>query len=261
MVEQARPGPGLLVHQALRLDELARRAALDEVAGERERGTGEADERHRRVGPDEPDRLQQWPHRRLGLERLERQDVLEAPDRPLDDRAPALDDVERDAEAGEGRRDVREQDGRINAETAHRLERDLGAQGRVAGDLDERRVRADGPVFGQRAPGLAHEPDGRRVHWQAAGRAQEARLDACRRGLGQAKGGEGAHRANPRRAASSVSASSASPWAAEMNQDSNWDGGSSTPASSIVPKNRAYASRSEVSASAPSRGTPPGRTP
>ena len=63
----------------------------------------------------------------------------------------------------ERRRDVGEQDRGVDAEPAHRLESDLGAQRRVAGDLDERGVLADRPELRQRAAGLAHEPDGRRV--------------------------------------------------------------------------------------------------
>ncbi len=78
VVEEPRPGLGLLVHQPLRRHELARRPALDEVAGERERRPGEADERHRRRGADQPDRLEQRRDGRLGLERAQGLDVLEA---------------------------------------------------------------------------------------------------------------------------------------------------------------------------------------
>ena len=57
------------------------------------------------------------------------------------------------------------------------------------------------------------------------------------------------------RAAAIVASISAGPWAIDGNQASNCEGGSSTPWSSIEPKNRAYAARSEASASAASTGT------
>ena len=87
----------------------------------------------------------------------------------------------------------------------------------------QRRALADPAVLGQRPAGLAHEPDRGGVHGQAAGRAQVA-------GAGSARPVRiGAHAANARRAAASVSATSASPCAAEMNQASNWDGGEEHP--------------------------------
>ena len=136
-------------------------------------------------------------------------------------------------EAGQRGGDVGEQDRRVDAEPADRLEGDLGAERRVAGDLDQRRPLADGPVLGEGPAGLAHEPDRRGVDRLAAAGSQEAgRARVGRRGRGdgsrarrgdgiRARRGDGSRRAHRPAstaakavaAAASVSSISASPWA------------------------------------------------
>ena len=132
--------------------------------------------------------------------------------------------------------------GRVDAEPPDRLERDLGAQRPASCAISRRlarsRMRA---VLGQRAAGLAHEPDRRRVDRLAPAGAQEPIVHA-------------GHVRSAARAASTVASISAGPWAIETNQASNCEGGRRIPRSSIAPKNRAYASRSDASASAASSG-------
>ena len=59
---------------------------------------------------------------------------------------------------------VAEQDGGVEAEPADRLQRRLGGQAGVVAEIEEARGgRADLAIFGQVAPGLAHQPDRRRT--------------------------------------------------------------------------------------------------
>ena len=144
-------------------------------------GTGE-------VGPDEADRLEQRPTAASGSNGPEPGHVARATGSARSMTGPTpWPDVEGHAEPRERRRDVGEQDRRVDAEAADRLEGDLGAQRRVAGDLEQRCARSRiGPVLGQRAPGLAHEPDGGRVDgFAAAGPkvAIGARVDGPRRAV------------------------------------------------------------------------------
>ena len=97
-------------------------------------------------------------------------------DRPLDHRADALDELDVDPHAEDGKHDVGEHHGRIDAVRAHRLESHLGAELRLPADLEERVVLAELPVLGQRPAGLAHEPDGRPLDRLAPARAREQRL-------------------------------------------------------------------------------------
>ncbi len=87
-------------------------------------------------------------------------------DRLLDDRADAGDDVDPDPDGHQRHHDVGEEDGGVDAVPAHRLQRDLGDELRVAARIEHRVAGAQCPVFGQRAPGLAHEP-----HWRTGARA------------------------------------------------------------------------------------------
>ena len=97
-VHERGPRRGLGVHQPLRAHEVARRAALDEVAGERERRAGEPDQRHRRRARGRA-RIasSSGATAASGSNGRKRLDVGGGADRPLDDRPDALDDVERDA--------------------------------------------------------------------------------------------------------------------------------------------------------------------
>jgi hypothetical protein len=175
------------VHKRLRAQELARRATLDEVAGEREWSTGEADERDGRRGAGQPDRLEQRPDGLVWVKRREAGDVVGGDDRSLDHGADPGLDVERHAEPRERRRDVGEQDRGVDAEPADRLERHLGAE---AGSRVMSMSEADARIF--RTPGrprLAMNQTGvvstgsRRVA-EGSGRLQAHDANAVRRGQG-----------------------------------------------------------------------------
>ena len=64
-------------------------------------------------------------------------DVRRGRDRLVDDRADALDELDVDPHPEDGRHDVREQDGRVDAVPAHRLQRHLGAELGRARELEE----------------------------------------------------------------------------------------------------------------------------
>ena len=73
-----------------------------------------------------------------GLEVGDRLDVGQGPHRRGDDRADAGHDVEVDADRLERQHDVGEEDGRVDAVAADRLERDLGDQGGVHAGVEHR---------------------------------------------------------------------------------------------------------------------------
>ena len=97
-------------------------------------------------------------------------------DRVCDHRADALDEIDVDAHADDRQHDVGEHHRRVDAVGAHRLEGHLGAELGLPADLEEVVALADLPVFGQRAAGLAHEPDGRPLDGLAPAGACEERL-------------------------------------------------------------------------------------
>ena len=136
------PGGGLAVHERLRARVVARRAALDEVAGERERRAREADDAGRAVelAPDEADRLERERTPRAGVERPQSGDVGRRSDRAVDDRADLGLDPQGDAHRLERQHDVGEEDRRVDAELADRHQRDLGAQLGRLGELEDRRT-------------------------------------------------------------------------------------------------------------------------
>ena len=173
-VEQLRPQLGLAVHQRLGAGVVLARAALDEVAGERERRAGEADERRRAELADER-------AHRLGDVRdvvgrraraagrgRRRCGTARATTGPMPGH-----DVEVDADRLERHDDVGEEDRRVDAVAADRLQRDLGDEvGRRAG-VEHRVALADLAVLGQRAAGLPHEPHRRVRDRLAAAGPQE----------------------------------------------------------------------------------------
>ena len=111
-----------------RLHEIARRLALDEVPGDRERAAREADDRLPAVEllPDEANGLEHERHR-LSLGHAEPLDVPEAGDRLSHDRADAVDELD-DPHADHRQHDVGEHHRRVDTVTALGLERHLGAE-------------------------------------------------------------------------------------------------------------------------------------
>ena len=67
----------------------------------------------------------------------------------------------------------REQNGGVEVKPANRLERHLGGQLRRLDQFEEGVLLLERAVFGQGAPRLAHQPDGRMVHRAAAAGTQE----------------------------------------------------------------------------------------
>ena len=123
----------------------------------------------------EPHRLEDERHRLLGIGHAQPLDVGHRPHRLRDDRPHALDEVDVDPHPEDREHDVREHHGRVDAVHAHRLERHLGAQLGLTADLEQRVPLADLAVAGQRAPGLAHEPDGRPLDGLEASRSDQQR--------------------------------------------------------------------------------------
>ena len=93
--------------------------------------------------------------------------------------------------------------------SSHGHQGDLGAQLGRLGQLQDAVALAELAIGGEAAAGLAHEPDRRRVDRLVPAGPDESVV----------------HARNARRAASSVASTSASPWAIDTNQASNWDGG------------------------------------
>ena len=99
LVEQRAPDLGLGVHQRLRHGELARRLALDEVAGDGERPAEEADDRllGRELAAHDADRLEDRRERLLRVGHAQPLDRGERAHRLGDDRADALDQLDVEA--------------------------------------------------------------------------------------------------------------------------------------------------------------------
>ena len=116
LLHQRVPDVGLRVHARLRQLEVARRLALDQVAGDGERPAREAD--HALVGPkrlaDQPDRLQHERHRLLRLGHAQALDVGKRPHRLGDHGPDVLDQLDVDAHPEDGQHDVREHHGRVD---------------------------------------------------------------------------------------------------------------------------------------------------
>ena len=123
---------------------------------------------------DEADRLEDRRQALARLERGERVDVGLGPDRPLDPRPVALDEVEGEAHGLERQQEVGEDDGGIERQAPDRLQRDLGRElGRPA-QLEHRVALAQRAVFLHVSARLAHEPDRGGVNRLTPARSQES---------------------------------------------------------------------------------------
>ncbi len=187
-LDQRVPQLGLAVHQRLGPVVVLRRAALDQVGGERERGAGEADERLAAELAD------QGLHRLAdegdvgGLERAQPRHVAHGADRPLHHGADPRLDVHVHADRAQRYHDVAVQDRRVDVVPAQRLQGDLGNELGPGARVEHRDALADPLVLGQRPPRLPHEPDRGVRHRLAAARADEGRaLRLVRLGVGHAR--------------------------------------------------------------------------
>ena len=177
-LQQAVPRLGLLVHEPLGVEVLARRPALDDVGRDRERRPGEADEGN---APRErllhaPHGLEHEGHGGLDVDPAEPRDVALAPHGPADHGPLALRELEPHAERLDDQEDVGKEDRRVHAEPVHGLERDRRGGLRVLAELEEAEALAHGAILGEVAARLAHEPHGRERDGFPARGAQEWRI-------------------------------------------------------------------------------------
>ena len=126
-------------HQALRERQLAIRPSLDEIAGDGKGAAAKTDHGllRRELGAHEADRLE---HRRERLVRVgyaKPIDVRERSDRPLDDRADTLDELDVDTHAEHGSHDVCKQNCCVDVVTPDGLQRHLCAQLGRSGEIEE----------------------------------------------------------------------------------------------------------------------------
>ena len=151
LVEQRAPHVRLAVHQRLHDRKLTRRLPLDEIPGDGERATAEADDGllGRQLAAHDPDRLEQRRERLLRLGDSQALDVGERSHRFRDDRADTLDQLDGEPHAEHRGHDVGEHHGRVHSVPAHRLQGDLRAElGRVC-DVPERVTLPNRAVLGQ----------------------------------------------------------------------------------------------------------------
>ena len=172
------PHRRLAVHQRLHGHELTARAALHQIAGDGERAAAEADHGLVRpqLPPHDPYRLEDRRHRLFRLGDAQRGHVRGGRHRPRDHRADVLDQVDLDSHPEDGKHDVSEHHRRVDAVAADRLERHLGAELRVADDVEQPVRPPQLAVLGERAPRLAHEPDRRPLDTLTPRRAHEQGL-------------------------------------------------------------------------------------
>jgi hypothetical protein len=175
-VQQRVPQVGFGVHHRLGLEVGARRSALDEIAGQRERRPGETDQRGAAELADEQlDRVGDEADVVRG-DRPQPRQVGGGPHRRLDHRSGAGHDVQIDAGGRDRHHDVAEQDRGVDLVPAHRLQGDLGDQIRSAARLEHPDAGPDLAVLGQRSPGLPHEPDRGVRHVEAAAGPHQRRV-------------------------------------------------------------------------------------
>jgi hypothetical protein len=91
---------GFPVHQQLQSGGVTRRAPFDQIRGEGEGCSSEADERHGRLRAYQRDRVEEWPDGRVGIETPQAAEVSRASDRVGDDRPDALDHLHVHSDAG-----------------------------------------------------------------------------------------------------------------------------------------------------------------
>ena len=171
------------VHERLGVSVGAARRPLDQVAADGERGAGERQQRHV-VGECSDEQIDGVAHVRdvVGFERAEAIEIGGRSKWPLGDRAgPGL-DVDAEPDSVRWHDDVAVEDRGVDAVAAHRLQRDLGGELGLLDRIEDRAVAAYGPILGQAAPGLAHEPH-RGVPSGSAGGGVEEGNAASRWGL------------------------------------------------------------------------------
>jgi hypothetical protein len=153
----------------------------------------------------------------------------------VDDRPDVRLYLEIDAHGLNRQHDVREHHRRVDIEGGYRHERHLGAELRRLGQREDVVTLTQCPVLGERPACLAHEPHRRRVDLLQSRGPHETLLAGHRPDTY----GHCATSIRDSRAAVAIASISAPPCAKPGNHASNWDGGNSTPRSSIAVKKRA----------------------
>ena len=164
-VHQFLPHRRLGVDQRLGVFVGAAWPAFDEVTGDRERRSGER--QHRYLGAEFADDAADSVGDVgdvVGLQRPQPAKIVAGAERFAGDGPGPRGDVDAEADGVDGHDDVREQDGRVDAISADRLQGDLRRQVGLFDGVEDRAVAAPGPVLGQTAAGLAHEPHRRAGH-------------------------------------------------------------------------------------------------
>src|SRR5262245_50516976 len=163
-----------LEHHRLRPRVVARRTALDQVAGERERSAGEPDQRHVELLAEEPDRLERVGLVGLGFELAKTRYTGLVADRIVHDRPDAGLDPDANADRLDRHHDVREHDRGVQRDPPKRLQGELDREVRPTNGIQDVAVAPELAVLRQVAAGLAHEPHRRPVDGFAAQGPQEA---------------------------------------------------------------------------------------
>ncbi len=181
--EQQVPGVGGLVHQRFGPGEGPRGSALDRVAGERERRSGEPDQRGvgGERGAREAHRLEHRTEVRFRVDGGKLLDVRLPAHRLGDVRALARREAQPQPQRLEGKQDVGEQDRRIHAEALDRLERHLSGQLGSVTEIEDGVLLAQLAVLWHVASGLPHEPHRRDVGAFPAAGLKKAQLREPRR--------------------------------------------------------------------------------
>ena len=162
------PQARLGVHEGLCACEGLRRAALDEVARERERRARKADQGDLGRLDDRPDGLEHVGEMSASGSRGRSRARSSGPRNGWSMTGPRPGHyLDSEPDGGKGHDDVGEQDGRVDAVTSHGLHRELGGELRIGDRLEDVALAAKAAVLGQRPPGLAHEPHRRALHRRA----------------------------------------------------------------------------------------------
>ena len=160
LADQLVPNFGRVVHQLLHFQVVTRPAALDHVAGQRERRAAEADDRQ--LGAEmlhhQGDRVGDIAKfgGAIGAQHLH---VFGGAHRLLDHRPFAGGEMEGQAHDFERQQQVGEDDGGVNLEELGGGDGHFGREFGLLADFDQRMMLADVAVFLHVAASLAHEPN------------------------------------------------------------------------------------------------------
>ena len=172
------PRRRVAVHQGLGEREVVRVTTFDRIRRQRERRAGESNQRHSasQLALDQANGVEREGERFARIDRPHPVDILGRPNRALDGRALALDEVERDAHRLERQEQVGKQDGGVDLDATQGLQGDFGREIRRAAQLQKGVFLAEGAVFRHVAAGLPHEPDRCLVDGFTPARAQKPAL-------------------------------------------------------------------------------------